>query len=298
MDIINLKAVKYGEKLNTNFMIMKKLAREGNRTIAYIGNKTGDIKSSIEDAADVLKVGHIIKAQGTLSNILEINKFEILNGTNLDDFLPSIGDSIDNIMEEIEKISGEEFKSAQCIALNNYFFKDEDFVKKFKKGIGGVSQHHNYRGGLAEHTLNVMYLAKTMAYRYNCKNKEIAVLCAKLHDIGKIEELYVDGPFSYTLRGEMEGHIVIGNSMLEEAFRENTDLYTNDFKERVKGCIIQHHGKLEYGSPKQPNMEEAYIVHYADYIDAALNKIGQIKQGVEPESWSPYDRRIDGKLYI
>lgn len=161
-----------------------------------------------------------------------------------------------------------------------------------------MSQHHNYRGGLAEHTLNVMYLARTFAYRYNCKNKEIAILCAKLHDIGKTEELYVNGPFSYTFRGEMEGHIVIGNSMLEEAFKANPDLYTLDFKERVKGCIIQHHGKLEFGSPKQPNMEEAFVVHYADYVDAAFNKIGQITQGLESGTWSPYDRRIEGKLYI
>lgn len=298
MDIINLKASKYGDILNTEFMIMKKLAREGNRIVAYIGNKTGDIKASISDAEDVLKVGDVIKAEAVVSNILEINEFEILKEKNLDDFLPSIGDAIKVIMDEIEKISSEEFKSPQCIELNNYFFKNEAFVEKFKKGIGGVSQHHNYRGGLAEHTLNVMYLAKTLAYRYNCRNKEIAVLCAKLHDIGKTEELYVDGPFSYTLRGEMEGHIVIGNSMLEEAFKAKPAFYTQDFMERVKGCIIQHHGKLEFGSPKQPNMEESYIVHFADYVDAAFNKIGQIRQGVEPETWSPYDRRIEGKLYI
>lgn len=298
MDIINLKSVKYGDILNTEFMIMKKLAREGNRTVAYIGNKTGDIKASISDADDVLKVGDVIKAEAVMSNLLEINKFEILREKNLDNFLPSIGDSIKGIMEEIEKISLEEFKSQQCIELNNYFFKNEAFAERFKKGIGGVSQHHNYRGGLAEHTLNVMYLAKTLAYRYNCRNKEIAVLCAKLHDIGKTEELYVDGPFSYTLRGEMEGHIVIGNSMLEEAFKAKPGFYTQDFMERVKGCIIQHHGKLEFGSPKQPNMEEAYIVHFADYVDAAFNKIGQIRQGVEPETWSSYDRRIEGKLYI
>ena len=32
----------------------------------------------------------------------------------------------------------------------------------------------------------------------------------------KIYELYYDGPFKYTLRGEMEGHIVIGVEIIEK----------------------------------------------------------------------------------
>ena len=63
-----------------------------------------------------------------------------------------------------------------------------------------------------------MYLTIMLCERYNCRNKEIAILAAKLHDIGKIYELCYDGPFKYTLRGEMEGHIVIGTEMLDKAF--------------------------------------------------------------------------------
>ncbi|NLP28396.1 MAG: phosphohydrolase, partial [Clostridia bacterium] len=58
------------------------------------------------------------------------------------------------------------------------------------------------------------------------------------------------------------------------------------------------HGKVEYGSPKAPNTEEAYIVHFADYVDATMNKIGQIKDLLEPDTWSDYDRRIGTRLYF
>jgi len=51
------------------------------------------------------------------------------------------------------------------------------------------------------------------------------MLGAKLHDIGKLYELYYDGPFKYTLRGEMEGHIVIGVELIDEAIRENSLFY-------------------------------------------------------------------------
>lgn len=120
----------------------------------------------------------------------------------------------------------------------------------------------------------------------------------KLHDIGKIEEYKIDGPFSVTMRGDMEGHIVMAVTMLEEAFRSGGDIYSEDFKMRIKSCIIQHHGKLEYGSPKVPRTEEAFIVHYADYVDAMLNKIEQVRNITEPNNWSEYDRRIGTKLYM
>lgn len=298
MKNIYVKQIKTGEVVTSMFMIMKKLYRDKEKTVAYIGDRSGDFKASISDPMDILKVGDIIEAKGSLENIFEIKEFKKVEEFIMEDYLPYVNRPIEDIMQEIENMSQVEFKSKECIELNNYFFNNKEFVEKFKKGIGGVSQHHNYIGGLAEHTLNVMYLTKMLAYRYNARNKEIAILAAKLHDIGKIVEYFVDGPFSFTLRGEMEGHIVIGVQMLDEAFNNNPSLYSEDFKERIKGCIVQHHGKLEYGSPKKPSTEEAHIVHFADQVDAFLNKIEQIREGIEPNTWSDYDRRIEGKIYV
>lgn len=293
-----VKDFKDKEVIDGTFMIMKKLAREGKSLIAYIGDKSGDLKAYIADADDNLKVGDVINIRGNNNSGLQVSKYKREAKYDLDDFLPSISKPLEEIMDEIEKISLQEFKSEECKALNNYFFNNKDFVESFKKGIGGLNQHHNYIGGLAEHTLNVMYMAKAIAYRYDCRFKDIAILSAKLHDIGKILEYKVDGPFSVSMRGEMEGHIVIGITMLEEAFKAGRDIYSEDFKHRVKGCIVQHHGKVEFGSPKTPNTEEAFIVHYADFIDATFNKLGQVKDKTEPDAWSDYDKRIGARLYV
>jgi 3'-5' exoribonuclease len=293
-----VKDIKDSDNIEGTFMIMKKLAVEGKNLVAFIGDKTGDIKALIPVEGDELKVGDVIHIKAVKENAFQVTKYKKEKYFDLDDYLPSISKPLEEIMNELEQISQEEFKSEECKRLNEYFFSDPKFVEKFKRGIGGLSQHHNYIGGLAEHTLNVTYMSKVMAYRYDCRNKEIAILGAKLHDIGKIEEYSVEGPFSVAMRGEMEGHIVIGITMLEEAFRAGGDMYSDEFKHRIRGCIVQHHGKVEYGSPKAPNTEEAYIVHYADYIDATMNKIGQIKDITEPGTWSDYDRRIGTRLYI
>ncbi|MFL0247962.1 HD domain-containing protein [Candidatus Clostridium stratigraminis] len=291
-----VKDLKNKEIIDGTFMIMKILAKEGKNLTVYIGDKTGDLKARITEADDNLKVGDVINIRGNNNFELLVTKYKRESRFNLDDFLPCLSKPLEEILSEMDKISKEEFKTTECKALNDYFFNNETFVERFKRGIGGLNQHHNYIGGLAEHTLNVMYMAKAIAYRYDCRYKDLAILSAKLHDIGKIEEYNVDGPFSVSTRGEMEGHIVIGITMLQEAFKAGGDIYSEDFKNRVKGCIVQHHGKVEFGSPKTPNTEEAFIVHYADFVDATFNKLGQVKDKTELDAWSEYDRRIGTRL--
>ncbi len=62
--------------------------------------------------------------------------------------------------------------------------------------------------------------------------------------------------------------------------------------------MVQHHGKLEYGSPREMKMEEAFALNFADNIDATMNKIVQIRGNTDENQWSDYDRRIDTKLYM
>lgn len=298
MKSVFIKDIAPGKAIESTFMI-KKIVSKGETSItAYVGDITGDIKVTLLDLKQKLKVGDVLNIKGTQGNFFDVQSANRVDSYDIYDYIPKVQRPIEDIMKDIEDISKEEFLSRETKALDDYFFKNEKFLDKFKRGIGGVSQHHNYLGGLAEHTLNVMYLARVFAHRYDIRNKEIAILAAKLHDIGKTEELYYDGPFSYTLRGDMEGHIVIGVSMLEEAFNADPKCYSEDFKTRMKACIIQHHGKQEYGSPKSPNTQEAYVVHLADYTDAIFNKLDIITKDLEPNTWTAYERRIEGRLYF
>ncbi|CAM2077428.1 3'-5' exoribonuclease YhaM family protein [Paraclostridium bifermentans] len=295
---IFLANVKNGSEIKTSLMVMRVMFRDTTKVVCILADKTGEIKATIQNKAGDIVEGKVIEVEGKKDTNLEVKKYTFVDEYNSIDYLPTVKRDIEDIMEEIELYTDEYIISREGKALNDYFFKDEDFLEKFKRGIGGVSMHHNYIGGLAEHTLGVMYLTIMLCERYDCRNKEIAILAAKLHDIGKIYELYYDGPFKYTLRGEMEGHIVIGTEMLDKAFNDNPGFYSEDFITRMKGCIVQHHGKLEYGSPREMRMEESFILNSADSIDATMNKISQIKEKTEPGSWSEYDRRIETKLYL
>ncbi|MCD2347133.1 3'-5' exoribonuclease YhaM family protein [Clostridium guangxiense] len=293
-----LSDLKSGDNITISLMVMKVLFRDTDRSVCILADKSGEIKVSVPVKDGGIKPGIVIKIQGTKAANLNIEKYTVISEYNISDYLPTVKRPIEDIMKDIEEYTNKYILSKEAKALDDHFFKDEVFLDKFKRGIGGVSMHHNYIGGLAEHTLNVMQLTARLCEKYECRRTEIAVLAAKLHDVGKIYEYDYDGPFTYTMRGQMEGHIVIGVELVDEAVRENLELYPEDFVNRIKGCIVQHHGKLEYGSPREMNMEESFIVNYADSIDATMNKISQIKDKTEPDNWSEFDKRIERKLYL
>lgn len=290
--------IKSGSNVKLSLMVMKIIYKDASKTVCILADKSGDIKANIHVKGDEIKEGKVLEVEGTRDINLDVKKFQFVSEYNAADYLPTVKRPIEDIMNEIEEYTRAYITSKEGKSLSDYFFKNEEFLDKFKRGIGGVSMHHNYIGGLAEHTLNVMHLTSVLCDRYDCRRSEIAMLSAKLHDIGKIYELYYDGPFKYTLRGEMEGHIVIGIQMIDEAIKKNPEIYSEDFVCRVKGCITQHHGKLEYGSPREAKMEEAFIVNFADSIDATMNKITQVKDKTESGTWSEYDRRLETRLYL
>lgn len=291
-----LKDLKDGS-VKISLMVNKKLYKDGNKMLYLLSDKSGYINAKIPVKVK-LEPGEVIEIEGVKNYILDVFQVKIIEEYNVDDYLATVSRNIDEIMEDIEAISRECIISPQGKILDDYFFKDEKFLEKFKRGIGGVSMHHNYIGGLAEHTLGVMYLTKTLCDIYDCRRREIAVLSAKLHDIGKIYEMDYSGPFKYTLEGELEGHIVIGVQMIDRAIIELNIPFGEDFITRIKGCITQHHGKLEYGSPKKANMEESIILNFADTVDASLNKINKIKEETKVDTWSIYDKKMETKLYL
>lgn len=291
-----LKDLKDGS-VKISLMVNKKLYKDGNKMLYLLSDKSGYINAKIPVKVK-LEPGEVIEIEGVKNYILDVFQVKIIEEYNVDDYLATVSRNIDEIMEDIEAISRECIISPQGKILDDYFFKDEKFLEKFKRGIGGVSMHHNYIGGLAEHTLGVMYLTKILCDIYDCRRREIAVLSAKLHDIGKIYEMDCSGPFKYTLEGELEGHIIIGVQMIDRAIIELNIPFGEDFITRIKGCITQHHGKLEYGSPKKANMEESIILNFADTVDASLNKINQIKEETKEDTWSIYDKKMETKLYL
>ncbi|MEZ2075627.1 HD domain-containing protein, partial [Staphylococcus aureus] len=119
------------------------------------------------------------------------------------------------------------------------------------------------------HVLTMLRIAKSICDIYPLLNKSLLYSGIILHDIGKVRELSGPVATSYTVEGNLLGHISIASDEVVEAARE-----LNIEGEEImllRHMILSHHGKLEYGSPKLPYLKEAEILCYIDNIDARMN---------------------------
>ena len=163
-------------------------------------------------------------------------------------------------------------KHPSLLALANAFLADDFIMSQFKRAPAAKSMHHAFLGGLLEHTLQLLNLAERMLPLYPKLSRDMILMGLFLHDIGKTRELAYDGPFHYTDRGELVGHIVEGASMLREkaqqVVRESGQRMPAGAVMALEHIILSHHGIPEFGAVKIPATPEAIFVSLLDNLDA------------------------------
>lgn len=181
--------------------------------------------------------------------------------------------------------------------LKKMFIEDTGLAAKFKRSSAAKSVHHAFIGGLLEHTLSVTENCEYMAKHYPVINRDLLISAALLHDIGKTKEFSLFPENDYTDDGNLLGHIVIGAQMVEKAAEEIPD-FPKTLKSELEHCILAHHGKLEYGSPKVPSLVEAVALNYADDMDAKLEIFTEIADNTVSKDWLGYNRLFESNIRL
>lgn len=181
--------------------------------------------------------------------------------------------------------------------LKKIFLQDASFAEIFKKSSAAKSVHHAFIGGLLEHTLSVTDNCEYIAGKYPVIKRDLLITAALLHDIGKTKEFAPFPVNDYTDDGNLLGHIVIGTQMVEKAASEIPD-FPATLKSELEHCILAHHGKLEYGSPKVPALVEAVALNFADDMDAKLEIFTEISDHTVSKDWLGYNRFFDTNIRL
>ncbi len=150
--------------------------------------------------------------------------------------------------------------------------EDPGIAQKFKLAPAATNYHHAYLGGLLEHVCSLVELGDKICDHYASLDRELVLAGLVLHDLGKIEELSFAGGFRYTTRGQLVGHMAIALEIVGEKIRAIPD-FPPALKDQIEHIILSHHGKLEFGSPKEPLFPEALLVHYLDDLDSKLESM-------------------------
>lgn len=140
---------------------------------------------------------------------------------------------------------------------------------KFFTHPAAMTMHHNYINGLVYHTYSMLKIAEVCLLNYPALNKDLLFSGILIHDIGKTVEISDSKIPTYSMEGNLLGHIVIGLQMLHEAAKELNVLNTEEIL-ALQHLIAAHHGELEYGSPKEPLIMEAQLLFYIDLLDSKM----------------------------
>jgi len=200
-----------------------------------------------------------------------------------------------------ERIAG--LRNVSLRKLGETYLSDQAFLSKFALAAAAVNNHHAYPGGLLRHTIDLMDLCQLIGPRYPQLDTELLSFGAFLHDLGKVEELTVGGETTYTDRGQLVGHLVIGVQMLGEKIdqleRTSGEPFPAELRLHLEHLIVSHHGNLEYGSPKVPMTLEALALHHIDNLDAKLTAYTSlIETDVSADkNWTNYHPSIGRKLW-
>ncbi len=203
---------------------------------------------------------------------LRVEKIVRLSDTevNLTDLLPASSMDINSMMDELLKFV-ESIQDRYLSMMMKSIFDRDDLREAFKTAPAAKGIHHNYIGGLLEHTLFILKSIDALCpvYMHMNLNRDLLVACGLMHDLGKIYEYSTDRLIDMTPMGRMVGHIYLSSQMADEAIAA-IEGFPDELRLHVLHIILAHHGELEFGSPKVPMTKEALFLHMLDDLDAKL----------------------------
>jgi 3'-5' exoribonuclease len=310
---IYINEIKENDHVDSLFLVKEKSSAVTKTGNAYLklklvdrsGEIEGRIWTSVENVAGSFEKDGFVHVMGkavsfqerlqvNITSIESTKEEEIL----FSDFFPVTEKDIEEMFQSLLEIS-QQIKNPHLSQLLRLFWEDESFIKLFKMAPASKWLHHNYLGGLLEHTLSVVQLVLKIATHYQGLNMDLLLTASIFHDLGKVDELSYHRSFDYSDEGRLLGHIILGIQRVEDKIKQLPD-FPKDLSTLLKHFLLSHHGQYIWGSPKKPMTLEAVMLHFLDDMDAKIIGIQQVIKKEVPEGarWSPYHRMFEQYFYV
>jgi 3'-5' exoribonuclease len=257
--------------------------KQGGQYLALIvSDRTGSLEARMwDDVADPIancSEGCYVKVQGDVSKYqgkfqITLKKLRLAAESEIDpkDYQAATKFDVEEMWAELRGYVAA-FKNQDLRRLVFAFLDDEQIGPAFKAAPAAKRLHHAWLGGLLEHVLTLVRVCLATVPFYPEVDADLLVTGAILHDIGKVRELEWKSSFSYTLEGQMIGHISIAQGMLREKVQELAP-FPEKLRVLVEHMILSHHGKYEFGSPKLPMTPEAILLSALDDLEAKMQAV-------------------------
>lgn len=312
LDKVFVGTIKDRDQVDSVFLVKDKIMAMAKNGKPYMTlrlmDKSGEIEGRVWDNVDTLAATfekddfiairskatvYLGKMQLIIAELKRVPEEQVC----LADFLPESARAIAEMEQELAALV-ESIADGHLRALIKAFVADEAFMALYRVAPAAKGMHHVYLGGLLEHSLAVARLVDAIVPLYSGINRDLLVVGALLHDVGKVREMTYLRSFDYTDEGKLLGHITIGVEMLHERVATIPG-FPAELAMLLKHMLLSHHGQYEFGSPKRPKTMEATILNYLDDLDSKINGINtHIGKEIDGQSrWTSYHRLYDRYFY-
>lgn len=305
MKSVFVENIRERDWIESVFLVRDKITATAKNGKPYLTlklmDRTGELEGRVWDNVESLSAGfdkddfvsvsgkasvYLGKMQLVVQNLARVDDNEV----DLDDFLPVSQRGRDEMLLDLQgRVAS--LSNPHLKGLMEAFLADPEFVEAYSSAPAAKSMHHVYLGGLLDHSLSVATLADSLSNHYRELDRDLLLVGALLHDVGKVAELRYSRSFEYTDAGKLLGHIVMGVELVEEKLR-----LLNDFPPQLamllKHLLLSHHGQYEFGSPKRPKTLEAVVLNFIDDLDSKINGITSYldKEKTSDGEWTSYHR--------
>lgn len=308
MNYIN--TLREGDNISEVYFCKQKVVAQSKNGKTYyslvLQDKTGTLDAKVWDLSNAIahfEAMDFIKVDGQITvynNSLQMNVRRIQKaqeGTyDESEYMPYTKYNVEEMYTELLGFVNSVKNEYLSKLLKSFFVDDENFVKRFKKHSAAKAVHHNFIGGLLQHTLAVTKMCDFLASSYDIINRDLLITASICHDIGKLHELSKFPENDYTDEGNLLGHIVMGAMMVRDKANE-IEGFPPLLQSELEHCILAHHGELEYGSPKKPQLVEAVALSFADNTDAKMESFrAEAESSVTETGWIGYSKWFDSNI--
>ena len=169
-------------------------------------------------------------------------------------------------------------------------FLDSPDFERFCIAPAARKMHSAYIGGLLAHTAHVCRIANGML------QDDLLITGAIFHDIGKMFTYEIDGEFSYTRKGALLEHIIIGIQYVADLVDRIPDFPEMDLV-YLQHLIASHHGQLDWGSPVKPQLIQAQYLHQADLAATRIEQFSESENEAN-DTGSVKAFKLGGNIWI
>jgi 3'-5' exoribonuclease len=218
---------------------------------------------------------------------------------DLEDLLDGPARGVEQMEAEIRELLATIQEPHLRVLLERVFGEGGEMWAGYRTAPAAKYYHQAYAHGLLEHCLGVAQAVSAISATFPGIDRDVAVMGALLHDIGKLEA-YTDDPRNIDLTdaGRLQGEIALGYYRIRRLI-EDIDGFPAELAQAVGHIILSHHGTLEHGSPVVPCTREATLVHMIDNLGGRLGSFDRLEKELAPgRRWSSFDRALGAGAFF